>query len=322
MFFLIQMKSQNTKMTRSQKHWEGKSLTEDQVRKVSSGDSSIQGLFFKNIEGQVLFNDQWIYLVKGVKESTYEWIYTGRGVNTQVDQDLTNEVEWMNENGMDREWRKTHICKDPGEWKKVPVSASKKRSSRSKKRKFKNNKRKTSSSKKLAKKKRKRKSRKKKTYTKTFPLCVQSSIQKVVEYMGLSKHTEELQKLMCSNLSFEEVTHRFETCGGFKRLPSVGCDEFDPRKTDRKVLHVLQICAVHKVNNANKDKEHCISIFNNKIFDQNFDVPLQLSMKNMDKCCLGGSDWVYHHACRIRMFSPCPYLINQMSLDIQNIFKY
>lgn len=74
---------------------------------------------------------------------------------------------------------------------------------------------------------------------------------------------------------------------------------FQPSKdTTPGNIKILQICSAlvaHFNDITYQDNTHCISIVDNLIFDPNKKKPIPLTEHNLNSCCLGGDEWVFHH---------------------------
>jgi len=82
---------------------------------------------------------------------------------------------------------------------------------------------------------------------------------------------------------------------------------YDLLKCLPEKLIVAQICAA-PCENFNKaqyhDNGHSIVVTRKKIFDANMKRPLKLSRANLNKCCVGGNRFRFHHVSRAFEFIP------------------
>ena len=148
-------------------------------------------------------------------------------------------------------------------------------------------------------KKRSRKQRKK-TQKTSIARCVPGCLLKLADFMGLVKISEKMKKIMNRNFDFNQVINTF-TNGSDFNTKSISCVKFDPLLVDPGHIFVVQLCSRHVLSDIT-DNSHSVSLFDNKIFDWNFDQPLTLTQDNLDRCCLG-EDWVYKHCSRVKSIS-------------------
>ena len=78
---------------------------------------------------------------------------------------------------------------------------------------------------------------------------------------------------------------------------------FDLCGLEDNVLYLFQIKASHE-HTKDVDNTHAISVFNSKIFDANFEDPLDFNIPNLNACCLGGECWVFLGLSKIVAFRP------------------
>ena len=184
----------------------------------------------------------------------------------------------MNDNGMTEGWRKNTFgsSRSKNDWFKVPVSSRRKQTSKTK-------------------------SVKKKPKTKNVNECVPGSLLLVFRYMGLQKNIKIFKLVLKRNFKFDKVVRR--VTGFDRKNPSAGT--FHP-VTDTKPtkLYLCQISSVFTGDMKSKDNTHCISVFNNLIFDHNIHNPLPLTKTNLNKCCVGGPSYVFKHCSRVVEFTP------------------
>ena len=148
-----------------------------------------------------------------------------------------------------------------------------------------------------------KRSRKKKTFKKSkkthISRCLPGCLLKVSDYMGLSEQSEKMTKILNRNFDFNQIVGSFTTKdSGFESRKIVVGKKFDPLLVDPGHIYLIQLCSVHVHNNTVFDNFHAVSLFDNKIFDFNFESPLPLTKDNLNRCCLG-EDWVYHHCSRV-----------------------
>ena len=96
---------------------------------------------------------------------------------------------------------------------------------------------------------------------------------------------------------------------GFNIVKPKGLEQtgYDLLKCLPKKLVVAQICAApyENFNNAHyHDNGHSIVVTRNKIFDANMERPVELSRANLNKCCVGGNRFRFHHVSRAFEFIP------------------
>ena len=165
---------------------------------------------------------------------------------------------------------------------------------------------KTRKRKRSRKSKEKKRSRKQNGKTKKMKIpvsrCVPGCLLKLSEYMGLQTIHEKMKKILNRNFHFSQVIVSFTNDSDFK-IESIPCNTFDPLLVDPKHIFVLQLCSVHVHNDKVRDNQHSVALFDNKIFDWNIEQPLSLTKDNLDRCCLGGEDWVYKHCSRVKRLS-------------------
>ena len=152
------------------------------------------------------------------------------------------------------------------------------------------------------KKKRSRKQKKKKKQNTSLSRCVPGCLaKKVADYMGIKTISEKMKKIKNRNFNFEQVVTAFTKDSDFQSH-KVLCSTFDPLLADPEQIFILQICSVHVDNHSLRDNFHCVTLFDNKIFDLNIEQPLFLTKDNLDRCCLG-DEWVYDRCSRVKRLS-------------------
>ena len=213
------------------------------------------------------------------------------------------DVDWLDENGMDSDWRSRTFGKYKKEspWFRVPVYASGKQNSERKI--SKPSKKKTTSKKKF----------KKKLGVNT---CVPGSLLKAFNYLGLQKNINNMKNVFNTNYNFQ----RFVQCvTGFSRKPLKNFNPMTDTKHNKLYLIQLSSMFIGNVNsNKSKDNTHAISIFNHIIFDNNMSTQLPLTKVNLDKCCVGGSSYVFKYCSRVVEFTPTK---NTERIILKNLFK-
>ena len=94
---------------------------------------------------------------------------------------------------------------------------------------------------------------------------------------------------------------------GWSQIPRL--KQFNPLKKDPKpgMIKVLQICATLK-NHFDEiqyhDNTHCVGLVDGLLFDPNKFQPMKLNEKNLDSCCVGGDECVFHHVSLCYGFVP------------------
>ena len=174
-------------------------------------------------------------------------------------------TEWLSENHMDKNWRRRTFQKFPSFWFRVPVAYND---------------------------------------GSTQALCIPLAIQKVYNFVGLTKKAEKLSRCMGRyGSSFAWSSQFIYQNRGFTRTSF--------RLSDFNILihgalsfvFVIQIAAIQQ-SPPIIDNTHGICVFAGLIFDANHDQPLKLNQQNLDKCCLGGDQWTFHHVSRAIAFVP------------------
>ena len=202
-----------------------------------------------------------IYMVRGWKHERSKWFYEGRAYNVTKGEFLT--VEWLNQNYMDRKWRKRTLQRYPRHWFRVPVAANASREA----------------------------------------ICLPYCLAMFYDSVGLTKLGAKLRAATRYGSTFHFCVNFVYFHGGFlmekPKLP-----EFDILVAGHHPhLYLLQISAVCRSTQC-LDNAHSICVYRGFIFDVNHDHALPLNKENLDKCCLGGDDWVFHHTSRVREFIP------------------
>ena len=186
---------------------------------------------------------------------------------------------------MDSTWRKKRFGKSGNHhrWFQVPVAARRKQTT----------KRKSVQTKPL-------KTQKKKKLNECVPGCM----LKVFRYLGLQKNIKRFTTVVKKNLRFHKVV---DCVVGFTKEYTTAKTFNLVTDTEPNTLYLIQIASkfIGDVkSNRSTDNSHCISVFNNLIFDHNIQNPLPLTKINVNKCCVGGTSYVFYHCSRIAKFTP------------------
>jgi len=227
------------------------------------------------------------------------------------------DVNWLNANGMNRNWRKNTILNREGHWFRVPIQAKTKQTARLDR----------------------------SPNSKAIPLNPPPSNEIQASSGAKSKQTSRVTPVVPSPTSeaipatsseiaacaadclikfFDHVrlfTYRDRFIKERNLNPGIGrCIRimrsmknfghqnkrvFDPLKSDldNDVLYLFQICSVN-VNTKDVDNSHAICVFNGLIYDANFDRPLIFSRMNLNRCCVGSDDWIFERISRCATFTP------------------
>ena len=210
-----------------------------------------------------------IHIVRAFRQKKHRgpWSYQGMVIGNKDPEDLT--TDWMNENSMHFKWRKLTVLVHPGAWYRVAVNAVKGKIPDD---------------------------------GVAYISCTKTSVEKAFAYMGLTRQLAILSKSNFIKDPFTQVKQQIRRMGGFHngKLSS----SFRPlRDAIRKNLYFLQIRSKHVVTGV-IDNTHAICIFDNLIFDVNVPDPLPLSRSNLDRCCVGGDEWIFDAVSRATMFTP------------------
>jgi len=134
-------------------------------------------------------------------------------------------------------------------------------------------------------------------------MCCPLSIIKCYNFFGLTRMASELSRSIIHNTSFIQCCRFIYRHKGFEQH-DIDCSTFDPIEFGAfPTLFLLQICAIETSLKC-FDNYHAICICSGLIFDANHEHPLPLNKHNLDKCCVGGDSWVYHHVSRGVAFIP------------------
>ena len=197
-----------------------------------------------------------------------EYEYVGRFYSGRGDEKL--EVHWLDENDMDGPWRQATILRNPGRWYRVPVAASDKQSSVKQ------------SSKKSA--------------------CIADCLIKFFDHVGLTRFSEAFKEV-------RDLSPQWKRCRSiikkFKKFGHRSNINIDPLRSSlaNDVLYLFQLRSVH-TDTGDVDNSHAVCVFNGLVYDANIDNPLPVNGPNLDKCCVGGTSWVFDKAVRSAMFNP------------------
>ena len=174
-------------------------------------------------------------------------------------------VEWFNQNHMDKRWRAKTFARHQKFWFRVPVMATPEASKKG--------------------------------------MCCPVSIIKFYNFFGLTRLASKLSRCILHVQSFSNCCKFIYRQKGFQRH-EITCSGFDPIEFGIfPALFFLQICAVDTSLKC-FDNSHAICICSGFIFDANHKHPLPLNKHNLDRCCVGGTSWVFHHVSRGVAFIP------------------
>ena len=123
---------------------------------------------------------------------------------------------------------------------------------------------------------------------------------KLADFMDLTTIYNKMKKILDRNFDFEKVIVAFTKGSPFNNKP-IPCHTFDPLSVDPGNIFVVQLCSRHLLSGVT-DNSHAVALYNNKIFDVNFDQPLTLTQDNLNRCCIG-EDWGYKHCSRVKLIS-------------------
>ena len=122
-------------------------------------------------------------------------------------------------------------------------------------------------------------------------------------YMDLRTNVKKFTTLSKMNKRFQSV---LQSVKGFNRKPLNS--SFNPVRDSEPIkLYLIQITSKHTgdvTSQMSTDNSHSVAVFNNMIFDHNFKTPLQLSKDNLNKCCVGGSSYVFKYCSRVVELTP------------------
>ena len=224
-------------------------------------------LFTIKLSGEAL-GPRCIYQVRAYRhDSTTKWQYEGRGYNSRTAYPL--RAQWLTINNMRDWWRKKTVWKRPRYWFKCRILS---------------------------------------TEDDMRPGCVPSAIIKFYQHVGMSSHGTLLSIRWKQHglTSWGACIDFIQRAKGFALKKPPNCVDMTENLLvlgKKKCLFLMQISAFSLSKNE-FDNLHAICVFNGLIFDGNHKDPLPLTRTNLDECCLGGTDWVFHHVSRVRQFVP------------------
>ena len=257
------------------------------VTRSSTANKPLTPQQYESARQQAHLNAGLIYVVRAyiIKRAVnpsdrHVWKYVGRAYNSREEEELT--TTWMNANHMDKDWRRATVLKYPCHWFRVPVASKNKQISKTKFTK------KRSSYRKI-----------KRTYPSS---CTRDCLVKFFGYVGLDTFRDKFNLILHKNPGMSACIKIMRSMGKFchENKPS-----FDILQCTIKcnALHLCQIRAVH-IDTTDVDNSHAICVFNNLIFDANIDSPLEMSRENLNRCCVGGSSWIYQMVVKCAVFTP------------------
>jgi len=138
-----------------------------------------------------------------------------------------------------------------------------------------------------------------------YGYCVHASICSALSYMGALDQERYMREQLQVGLS--SCVQQLHNMKGFvhNRLPQRSLFGFDPVKCEKESLYVLQISSTN-VNTFNDhltwDNTHVLCVYGGLIFDANMQGPLELTENNIDLCCVGGDEFIFHHVSRAHRF--------------------
>ena len=215
----------------------------------------------------VKLGDKMIYQVRAWVDKDGHWYYEGRAYNSKVPHKVY--PQWMTKNNMTRIWRQKTIKTNQRYWYKCRVLSPKddRRAG-----------------------------------------CVPLSVIMFYEHVGMFNRATELRRRWDNGVTrWGDVVNFIRHARGFNMNKGLNCRDFTKKLLDlgqQKCLFVIQISAVNKTDDKDIDNLHAVCVFHGLIFDGNHDHPLPLTIGNLDECCLGDQNWVFHHVSRVRQFIP------------------
>ena len=216
----------------------------------------------------------YIYMVRGSRLNRSIWVYHGKAYNKRKTENLS--AEWLNENGMNRRWRRKTFQLHPNFWFRVPTMARTKQYARIGFPKMSN---------------------------RDCAACTADALIRFFDHAGLTIQRDAFISIRPGNPSFGQCCVKMRSLKKFgHRKPK---NIFDPvtHKLEHNVLYLFQIRAVH-INTGALDNTHTLCVFNKTIYDANIDRPMKLTRANLNICCVGGPSWVYDRTVRIALFVP------------------
>ena len=207
-----------------------------------------------------------IYKVRAYRNpETGNWLYEGRGFNSLIAYPL--QAGWLTKNNMRFWWRDKTIFRHPKYWFKCRILS---------------------------------------TEDDMRPGCIPLAIIKFYNHVGMFDHARELSHRWRKGLtSWGRCINFVQRAGGFT-FERPNCRDLTDNlliRGQEKCLFLIQISAF-SLSSREFDNLHAIGVFHGLIFDANHDQPLPLTQENLDECCLGGTDWIFHHVSRVRQIIP------------------
>ena len=206
-----------------------------------------------------------IYQVRACRDDDGHWRYEGKSYNHNYAEPLT--PQWLSYHNMTKQWRNKTICKHQCYWYRVRVYS---------------------------------------TPDEQRPGCIPLAIIKFYNHVGMYNRARELHRRWTNGMTIwgDCIKFIYDLKGFTIKKPN--CQHVTDNLLvlgKEKCLFVIQISAFNKKINS-FDNLHAICVFNGLIFDANHEHPLRLTEDNLNECCLGGTDWIFHHASRVRQFTP------------------
>ena len=209
-----------------------------------------------------------IYKVRAYRDDNAKWHYEGRGFNSLVAYPLHGG--WLTRNNMPPIWRQKTICNHPKYWFKCRVLSTQD--------------------------------------DMQLTGCIPSAIFKFYNHVGMLNHARELFRRWREGLtSWGACINFIQRAKGFT-FDRRNCQDLTENLLvlgQQKCLFLIQISAI-SLSMREFDNLHAIGVYHGLIFDVNHKHPLPLTQENLDECCLGGTDWVFHHVSRVRQVIPTP----------------
>ena len=164
--------------------------------------------------------------------------------------------------------------------------------------------------------------------------CAPCSVMSALSYIGAENNEEkirsklkELQQQINDEddvpMDFMKTIDEFKKSRGFRELrrpKAFHRASYDLLSRDKGYFIVAQICAApedHFHNIDYHDNAHSIVVTRGNIFDANMKGPLTLSKDNLDKCCVGGTRYRFHHLSRVYEFLPTKKTLEKCSKVIR-----
>lgn len=134
------------------------------------------------------------------------------------------------------------------------------------------------------------------------PGCLSECLIKFLDHVGLTRCTAGLKATSGYKPNFGTCIRWMRHMKKFEHK-NISVKSFNLGSLEDYVLYLFQIKAIH-VHTRDIDNTHAVCVFNSKIFDANIEDPLDFNVPNMNACCLGGKDWVFHRLSKIAVFKP------------------